>query len=104
MEINDMSVSFDEVTKAVESQSANGDQARDALNTLCGTTEQVREGSSEIQKRSGLILESVENLKRISNEVTDTGSDVQSAGQKISVSLEIAQKIAEGRYLMAPNA
>jgi methyl-accepting chemotaxis protein len=102
-EINDMGVSFDGVTKAVEAQSVNGAHMRDALRSLHGTTEQVRKSSSEIQNRSGLILESVENLKHISQEVTGIVTGVQSAGQKISVSLELAQKIAEGRYLMAPN-
>jgi methyl-accepting chemotaxis protein len=102
-EINDMGASFDEVTKAVEAQSSNGYQALDTLNALRETTEQVREGSSEIQKRSGLISESVDNLKRISTEVMVAVADVQSASQNISVSLEIAQKIVDGRYLMPPG-
>jgi methyl-accepting chemotaxis protein len=103
-EINDMGASFNEVTNAVEAQSVNGVQVREALRTFHETTQQVREGSSEIQKRSGLILEFVENLKRISHEATNTVSDVQCASQKIFVSLNVAQKIAEGRYLMAPSA
>jgi methyl-accepting chemotaxis protein len=98
-EINDMGASFDEVTQAVEAQAANGAQVLDALSALRDTVGQVREGSSEIQKRSGLILESVENLKRISREVTDNVANVKSASQNISGSLEIAQKIADGRYL-----
>ena len=102
-EINDMGASFDEVAQAVEAQSVNGAQVRDALGTLRENTEQVREGSAEIQKGSGLILESVGNLKRISKEVTDTVTDVQSASQKISISLQVMQKIADGRYLMSPD-
>jgi methyl-accepting chemotaxis protein len=98
-EINDMGMSFDKVTRAVEAQSSNGVQALDTLSTLRDTAGQVREGSSEIQKRSGLILESVENLKRISREVTDNVADVQSASRNIAGSLEIARKIADGRYL-----
>ncbi|MDR0707273.1 MAG: bacteriohemerythrin [Treponema sp.] len=98
-EINDMGASFDEVTKAVEAQASNGAQVLDALSTLRDTVEQVRGGSSEIQKRSGLILEFVENLKRISKEVADNVGEVQSASRNISGSLEIAQKIADGRYL-----
>jgi methyl-accepting chemotaxis protein len=98
-EVNDMGASFNEVTKAVEAQAANGAQVHDALSALRDTVGQVREGSSEIQKRSGLIFESVENLKRISTEVTDNVANVQSASRNISESLDIAQKIADGCYL-----
>jgi hypothetical protein len=45
----------------------------------------------------------VENLKSISRDVNDSVIDVQRASKKIAESLEVAQKIAEGRYLVPPD-
>jgi hypothetical protein len=45
----------------------------------------------------------VGNLKNISKDVNDSVLDVQKASIKIADSLEIAQKIAEGHYLIPPN-
>ena len=101
--ITDMGVSFDTVNSAVEAQASNGAQILDALTALRETTEQVRGGSVEIQKKSGLIYQTVANLKAISQEVSQSVQDVQKASKDIAASLAIAQKIAEGRYLMRPE-
>jgi methyl-accepting chemotaxis protein len=55
---------------------------------------------AEIQKKSDLIYQMVENLKAISQEVNRSALDVQKASKDIAASLDIAGKIAEGRYLM----
>jgi methyl-accepting chemotaxis protein len=102
-EVTDMQTSFDSVTRAVEAQASNGAQILTALAALRDTAEQVRSGSGEIERESGSIHDVVESLKNISREVNDSVSDVQSACQGIAISLNVAQKIAEGRYLIAPN-
>jgi methyl-accepting chemotaxis protein len=101
--ITDMGVSFDTVNSAVEAQSSNGARILDALTALRETTEQVRGGSVEIQNKSGLIYGTVENLKTISLEVNQNVLGVQKASKGIAASLDTAQKIAEGRYLMPPG-
>jgi methyl-accepting chemotaxis protein len=102
-EITDMSASFKTINTAVEAQTSNGSQILSALTTLKETTELVRNGSSDIQQRSGLIQETVEQLKGISTDVNERVHNVEAATKDIEVSLEVARKIAEGRYLM-PSA
>jgi methyl-accepting chemotaxis protein len=102
-EVTDMQASFNSVTTAVEAQASNGAQLLTALSSLRETTEQVRTGSDEIQKESDLIYQIVENLKNISKDVNESVLDVQTASKKIADSLEVARKIAEGRYLIPPN-
>jgi methyl-accepting chemotaxis protein len=102
-EVTDMQASFNSVNTAVEAQVSNGAQVLNALTSLRETTDQVRTGSDEIQKESDSIHKIVENLKSISRDVNDSILDVQKASQKIAESLEIAQKIAEGRYLVPPE-
>jgi methyl-accepting chemotaxis protein len=102
-EVTDMQDSFDSVNSAVEAQAANGAQVLSALSSLQTTTEQVRTGSDEIQKESDSIYTSVENLKSISKDVNDSVLDVQKASKKIADSLNVAQMIAEGRYLIPPE-
>jgi methyl-accepting chemotaxis protein len=102
-EVNDMQVSLDSVNTAVEAQASNGAQVLDALTSLRETTEQVRTGSDEIQKESDAIHGVVESLKSISRDVNDSILDVQGASKKIAESLGIAQKIAEGHYLVPPD-
>jgi methyl-accepting chemotaxis protein len=102
-EVTDMQTSFDSVTKAVEAQTSNGAQILTALVTLRDTAEQVRSGSGEIERESGSIHDIVESLKNISREVNESVSDVQGACKGIAVSLNVAQKIAEGRYLIKPD-
>ncbi|MDR3343679.1 MAG: methyl-accepting chemotaxis protein [Treponema sp.] len=102
-EVTDMQGSFDKVNGAVEAQSANGAQVLEALTILKETTEQVRTGSDNIQQESGVILKIVENLQAISKEVNGSVLDVQQTSKSIATSLEVAQKIAEGRYLMHPD-
>jgi methyl-accepting chemotaxis protein len=102
-EVTDMGFSFTTVTKAVEAQAASGGEILEAITILRETTEQVHQGSSEIQKRSGLIYKAVENLKSISDEVSENFRDVQRASKDITISLDITQKIAEGRFLMKPD-
>jgi methyl-accepting chemotaxis protein len=101
-EVTDMQTSFNSVNTAVEAQASNGAQVLKALSSLQETTEQVRTGSDEIQKESDLIHKVVEDLKEISKDVNESVLDVQKASEKIADSLEIAQKIAEGRYLIPP--
>jgi methyl-accepting chemotaxis protein len=103
-EVTDMRTSFNNVTGAVEAQASNGALILTALRTLRGTAEQVRSGSGEIERESGAIQEIVGSLKEISREVNESVVDVQKACQGIALSLTIAQKIAEGRYLVAPEA
>ncbi|MDR2245830.1 MAG: methyl-accepting chemotaxis protein [Treponema sp.] len=102
-EVTDMQASLDTVNTAVEAQASNGAKVLKALTSLRETTDQVRTGSDEIQKESDAIYQVVENLKNISKEVNDSILDVQKASKKIADSLEIAQKIAEGHYLMPPE-
>ncbi|MDR2517332.1 MAG: methyl-accepting chemotaxis protein [Spirochaetaceae bacterium] len=102
-EITDMGASFETINRAVEAQTANGSRILSALATLKETTDLVKNGSSDIQQRSGLIQETVERLKSISNEVNDSVQNVEEATKGIESSLEVARKIAEGRYLMLPS-
>jgi methyl-accepting chemotaxis protein len=102
-EVNNMQTSLTTVNAAVEAQAANGTLVLKALASLRETTDQVRTGSDEIQKESDAIHNVVENLKNISKDVNDSILDVQKASAKIAESLNIAQKIAEGHYLLPPE-
>jgi methyl-accepting chemotaxis protein len=102
-EVTDMQASFNSVNSAVEAQVSNGAQVLKALTGLRETTEQVRTGSDEIQKESDSIHNVVENLKSISKDVNDSILDVQKASKRIADSLDVAQKIAEGHYLIPPE-
>jgi methyl-accepting chemotaxis protein len=102
-EVTDMQASLNTVNTAVEAQASNGAQVLQALSSLRETTDQVRTGSDEIQKESDAIHNVVENLKNISRDVSESILDVQKASKKIAVSLDIAQKIAEGHYLVPPE-
>jgi methyl-accepting chemotaxis protein len=102
-EVTDMQSSLNSVNAAVEAQASNGSQVLKALAGLRETTDQVRTGSDEIQKESDAIHNVIENLKTISKDVNDSILDVQKASKRIADSLEIAQKIAEGHYLMPPE-
>jgi methyl-accepting chemotaxis protein len=102
-EVTDMQASLNTVNSAVEAQASNGVKVLNALTSLRETTEQVRIGSDEIQKESDAIHNVVESLKNISRDVNDSILDVQKASKKIADSLEIAQKIAEGHYLVPPD-
>ena len=102
-EVTDMGASFDTVNHAVEAQAANGSQILSALTTLNETTELVRNGSNDMQNRSSLIQDAVERLKGISRDVNESVHNVEEATKNIETSLEIAHKIAEGRYLMPPG-
>jgi methyl-accepting chemotaxis protein len=99
-----MQTSLNTVNTAVEAQASNGSQVLSALTSLRETTDQVRTGSDEIQKESDSIHKVVENLKSISRDVNDSILDVQEASKKIANSLEIAQKIAEGHFLVPPDS
>jgi methyl-accepting chemotaxis protein len=102
-EVTSMQDSFSTVNTAVEAQASNGTKILHALTALRDTTEQVRAGSDEIQKESDTIHSTVENLKNISKDVNDSVLDVQKASERIAASLDIAQKIAEGHYLVPPE-
>jgi methyl-accepting chemotaxis protein len=102
-EVTDMQASFNSVNTAVEAQVSNGAQVLQALSGLRETTDQVRTGSDEIQKESETIHGVVENLKSISKDVNDSILDVQEASKRIAESLNVAQKIAEGHYLVLPE-
>jgi methyl-accepting chemotaxis protein len=102
-EVRDMQASFNSVNTAVEAQASNGAQVLKALAGLRETTDQVRTGSDEIQKESETIHKVVENLKNISEDVNDSILDVQEASKRIAESLNVAQKIAEGHYLIPPE-
>ncbi|MDR2110909.1 MAG: methyl-accepting chemotaxis protein, partial [Spirochaetaceae bacterium] len=102
-EVTDMQTSFNTVNSAVEAQAANGAQVLHALTSLRETTEQVRTGSDEIQKESDSIYKAVEELKSISQDVNDSVQDVQKASKNIAESLNVAQMIAEGHYLVPPE-
>jgi methyl-accepting chemotaxis protein len=99
-EITDMSASFKTIDNAVEAQAANGSRILSALGSIKETTDLVRNGSSDIQQRSGMIQETVEQLKSIATDVNDSVRNVEAATKDIEASLEVARKIAEGRYLM----
>jgi methyl-accepting chemotaxis protein len=101
--VTDMGVAFERVSDAVESQSANRGEVLSALETLKETADSVHNASSEIQKRSAVIYESVESLKGISKQVNDNMLEAQKVGQGVVVSLDIAKKIVDGRYLSPPK-
>jgi methyl-accepting chemotaxis protein len=101
--VTDIQTSFHSVNTAVEAQASNGAQIIGALTTLRDTADQVRSGSDKIQQESSSIHETVDNLKGISKEVNTSVVDVQQASKGIAVSLEVARKIAEGRYLVPPE-
>jgi methyl-accepting chemotaxis protein len=101
--VTDIQTSFNSVNTAVEAQASNGAQIVGALKTLRDAAEQVRSGSDKIQLESGSIQETVVSLKGISQEVNTSVVDVQHASKGIAVSLDIARKIAEGRYLVPPE-
>ncbi|MDR1903434.1 MAG: methyl-accepting chemotaxis protein [Treponema sp.] len=102
-EVTDMRSSFDSVNSAVEAQASNGARILTALTALRDTAAQVKIGSGEIERESGSIHDIVERLKNISGEVNESVLDVQKACNGIAASLNAAQKIAEGRYLTAPE-
>jgi methyl-accepting chemotaxis protein len=102
-EVTDMQSSFNMVNSAVEAQVENGAQVMNALTSLRETTDQVRTGSDEIQKESDSIYQTVEDLKSISRDVNESILDVQRASKVIAESLGVAQKIAEGHYLVPPD-
>jgi methyl-accepting chemotaxis protein len=101
--VTDMGMTFETVSGAVDSQMANRGEALSALETLKETSNSVHDASSEIHKRSVVIYEAVESLKGMSRQVTESMLDAQNVGQGIAVSLDIAQKIADGRYLLPPQ-
>jgi methyl-accepting chemotaxis protein len=100
--VTDMGAAFERVSDAVESQTANRRDALSALESLKEAADSVHTASLEIQKRSAVIYEAVESLKGISKQVDDNMLDAQKAGQGVMSSLDIAQKIADGRYLLPP--
>ncbi|MDR2403117.1 MAG: methyl-accepting chemotaxis protein [Spirochaetaceae bacterium] len=102
-EVTDMQDSFNTVNNAVEAQAANGARVIEALTSLQETTEQVRTGSDEIQKESGAIYKTVDDLKNISKDVNESVLDVQRASKGIAASLSVARMIAEGHYLVPPE-
>jgi methyl-accepting chemotaxis protein len=101
--VTDIQTSFNSVNTAVEAQASNGARIMSALSTLREAAEQVRSGADKIQQESGSIQETVVSLKGISQEVNTSVVDVQLASKGIASSLEIARKIAEGRYLVPPE-
>ncbi|MDR1899806.1 MAG: methyl-accepting chemotaxis protein [Treponema sp.] len=102
-EVTNMQGSFNSVSSAVEAQASNGARILSALSALRDTAAQVKTGSGEIERESGSIHDIVESLKDISGDVNASVLDVQKACQGIAASLEVAQKIAEGRYLAVPE-
>jgi methyl-accepting chemotaxis protein len=101
--VTDIQTSFHSVNSAVDTQASNGALFLQALTTLRETAEQVRSGSSKIQVESDSIQETVDNLKNISKDVNTSVVDVQKASKDIAASLDIARKIADGRYLVRPE-
>jgi methyl-accepting chemotaxis protein len=101
--VTDIRTSFNSVSTAVEAQASNGSQIMGALETLQETAKQVRSGSDRIQQESGSIQGTVDSLQNISKEVNTSVLDVEQASQGIAESLEIARKIAEGKYLIPPE-
>jgi methyl-accepting chemotaxis protein len=101
-EVNEMQGSFNNVMTAVDAQGSNGKQILGALGTLGETTELVKNSSEEILKESNSIYDTVEDLKKLSQDVKDSVQDVQQACRQIARSLNIAQQIADGRYLAPP--
>jgi methyl-accepting chemotaxis protein len=102
-EVTDMRTSFNSVNDAVETQAEKGAQALRTLETIRGTTEQVRGGSDEIGRESGSIHTAVEDLKHIAAELNESVTDVQKACKDIAAALAVAQRIAEGKYLSLPE-
>jgi methyl-accepting chemotaxis protein len=102
-EVTDMELSFNNVSAAVDAQASRGAQILGALTTLRGTADQVKQGSGDIKRESGSIQGIVESLKEISREVNESVLEVQRACTGIAESLEVAQKISEGKYLIAPD-
>jgi methyl-accepting chemotaxis protein len=66
------------------------DSIRSVVRQAHETAEQVRTGSDEIQKGSGAIYKTVEDLKNISKDVTESVPDVQRASRGIAEALNVA--------------
>jgi RNA binding exosome subunit len=103
IEVIEMQGSFANVMTAVDAQVSSGSRILNALETLRETTGQVKSSSVEIQKENDSIYSTVEDLKNISKDVQDSVNNVQEVCLKIAGSLSIAQKIANGQYLMPPD-
>ncbi|MDR1893890.1 MAG: methyl-accepting chemotaxis protein [Spirochaetales bacterium] len=103
-EVTDMQKAFTSVNAAVETQASHGSRVLATLTSLRQEAEQVKNGSGEIARESHLIHDFIESLKDISREVSDSVLDVHRACREIAQSLDVAQKIAEGRYLAPPDS
>ncbi|MDR0629518.1 MAG: methyl-accepting chemotaxis protein [Treponema sp.] len=95
--IHAMESSFGIISTAVDAQASNGTKVLNALGNLQASAKQVREGSAEIQERSGLIRTVVENLEGISQTVNESVAAVQASCKTIAGQLEIAHRIAAER-------
>lgn len=107
---NTMGSMFTEIT-GISSviTTANDDTAKqsalrkDVLESLTATqqiTDTVRTGSGEIQKNFTLIYTTINSLKRLSEEVNVSLQEARQVSNSIEDSLLIAQKMAQGRYLV----
>jgi methyl-accepting chemotaxis protein len=95
--------SCNHVNTVVDSQASNSALVIEALKTLQETTTQVHESSNEIHKRSATIKQTIEQVKNISSAVQKSVIDMEHASKNIINSLDIAQKIADGHYLLPPD-
>ncbi|MDR2742818.1 MAG: methyl-accepting chemotaxis protein [Treponema sp.] len=95
-EVTGMQGYFGDMMTAVNTLASNGTRILNALETLGGTMEQVKNSSVEIRRESDSIYGAVEDLKNISKDVQDSVRNVQEACLRIAGSLSDARNIADG--------
>ncbi|GHU25486.1 methyl-accepting chemotaxis protein [Spirochaetia bacterium] len=101
--INFMDTSLATIKTELETQTTDGIKILTYLETIRKTMERVRTGSSTIHKNSGAIRTYIDNLKMVSQAVNSSLSIVQQSSNKIFTSINVAKKIAMGRYLIPPE-
>ncbi|GHU29333.1 hypothetical protein FACS1894172_00220 [Spirochaetia bacterium] len=102
-EITNIEAAFANVNNAVEMQIAHGSEVLESVEELKNTARQVRAGSDEINKESRLIIRAVQALEDAAQEVTGAVNNVRDASARITTSLAVAQKVAEGQYLFTKD-
>ncbi|MDR1986414.1 MAG: methyl-accepting chemotaxis protein [Treponema sp.] len=92
--IQAMEASFGIISTAVAVQASNGSKVLDALGNMQASTEQVRQGSAEIQERSRVIRTVIEDLEGISHAVNKSVANVQASCKTIAEQMELVRRIA----------
>jgi methyl-accepting chemotaxis protein len=93
-EIKTMSFSFAAVDNAIEEQSAGGAQMLTALKSVRDMTGQVQEGAGIIHKHTFSIHQDMKKLQQISQEVTNSVSNMRITSRSVASFLSNAKALA----------